>query len=97
MVCGRIKYVEGQEAYKVGCRSDTTEHTIASSITIEAGDGQLLTLCEVKVMSDPRVEIDEVEHLVNLAYGKPASQSSTGWNGVAERGNDGKEMGKYFS
>ena len=95
MVCGKIKYVEGQIAYKVGCRSDTVEHTVVSSITIEAGEGQLLTLCEVKVMSDPRVEIDDVEHLVNLAYGKPASQSSTAWGGVAERGNDGNEVARY--
>lgn len=48
-------------------------------------------LHQVKVMSDPTAEVEE--GVVNLAYKKPTSQSSTGWGGVPERAVDGKESG----
>ena len=50
--------------------------------------------CQVKVLSDPEVEVGD-EHLVNLAYQKPTSQSSTGWGGVPARAVDGKESGQW--
>ena len=55
-----------------------------------------ITKCQVEVYSDPTVEIGE-EHLVNLALGKPTSQSSTGWDGNPERAVDGNESGKWSS
>ena len=48
----------------------------------------------MKVLADPRVESGD-EHLANLAFGKPTSQSSTGWGGVSSRAVDGKEAGKW--
>ena len=49
---------------------------------------------QVKVLSDPTAEIGE-DALVNLAYLKPTSQSSTGWGGVPDRAVDGKESGTW--
>ena len=51
---------------------------------------------QVKVFSDPSVE-DTTDHLVNLAFEKPTSQSSTAWGGVPERAVDGREAGKWSS
>merc|ERR1712176_999191 len=52
-LCGKINYVEGQNVYKKSCSSDTTEYRIATNLRIEAAEGTYLTLCEVKVLSDP--------------------------------------------
>ena len=49
---------------------------------------------QVKVLSDPTVEVGD-DHLVNLAYNKPTSQSSTAHGGVSERAVDGKESGQW--
>ncbi|KAL5249183.1 hypothetical protein ACHWQZ_G018138 [Mnemiopsis leidyi] len=95
VLCGKISYVEGQRVYKKGCSSDTTEFTIATNIRIEAAEGTYLTLCEVQVLSDPNALSED--NLVNLAYNKPTSQSSTGWGGVSSRAVDGNEAGRYSS
>ena len=54
------------------------------------------TKSQVKVFSDPSVE-DTADRLVNLAFEKPTSQSSTAWGGVPERAVDGREAGKWSS
>merc|ERR1712003_408803 len=94
-LCGKINYVEGQNVYKKSCSSDTTEYRIATNLRIEAAEGTYLTLCEVQVLSDPNAL--SADNLVNLAYNKPTSQSSTGWGGVSSRAVDGKEAGRYSS
>ena len=48
-----------------------------------------------KVLSDPDALL--VDSLVNLAYNKPTSQSSTAHGGVSSRAVDGDESGEYSS
>ena len=50
-------------------------------------------ITSIKVLSDPNAL--SADNLVNLAYLKPTSQSTTGWGGVSSRAVDGKESGKY--
>ena len=51
---------------------------MGSTVKIVAAEGNYLSLCEVKVFTDPL--LSDTENLVNLAYKKPTRQSSTGSN-----------------
>ena len=46
-LCGKVRYEERIQVYKVGCNSDLVENVIAKNIKIKAADKQFLTLCEV--------------------------------------------------
>ena len=52
-LCGTVEYEAGLRVYKVYC---DTEGVAGSNVRIVAAPRQYLTLCEVKVMSDPRKE-----------------------------------------
>ena len=56
----------------------------------------LRNITQVKVFSDPTAEVGE-DRLVNLAYLRPTSQSSTEWGGVSSRAVDGNEAGAWKS
>ncbi|XP_063693608.1 uncharacterized protein LOC134825361 [Bolinopsis microptera] len=96
MLCGEVNYVWGQGVYVINCESDTSENVFGTNIRIEAAPKQYLALCEVKVFSDPTAEVGE-DRLVNLAYLRPTSQSSTEWGGVSSRAVDGNEAGAWKS
>ena len=53
ILCGTVEYEAGLKVYKLYCN---TEGTAGSNVRIVAAPRQYLTLCEVKVMSDPRKE-----------------------------------------
>ena len=52
-LCGTVEYEAGLRVYKVYC---DTEGVAGSNVRIVSASSQYLTLCEVKVMSDPRKE-----------------------------------------
>lgn len=59
-----------------------------------AGQGKILTLCEVQVFA----EVDRgvsVENEILLSRSKPTFQSSTGYGGVSNRAVDGNKRGVY--
>ncbi|KAL5252435.1 hypothetical protein ACHWQZ_G015268 [Mnemiopsis leidyi] len=88
-LCGTVEYDSNQFIYIIDCQGDDNEPNIfAENIKIVAAADQFLTLCEVKVLSDPRAE-------GNLAFGKHTMQSSTGWGGVPSRAVDGIESGHW--
>ena len=50
-LCGTVHYEPDLRVYKIYC---STEGVAGSNVRIVAAPRQYLTLCEVKVMSDPR-------------------------------------------
>eukprot|EP00116_Pleurobrachia_bachei_P000230 sb/3460492/ len=86
-LCGSVTYVNGQSVYVVDCGSPIVGEIVKVSL-----DGDYLTLCEVEILGS------ETVNGVNLiASSLTASQSSTGWNGVASRAIDGNANGDYWN
>ena len=50
-LCGTVNYEQGLGVYKIYC---DTEGIAGRNVRILAAPRQYLTLCEVKVMSDPK-------------------------------------------
>ncbi|KAL5254986.1 hypothetical protein ACHWQZ_G014437 [Mnemiopsis leidyi] len=90
-LCGTVNYEQGLGVYKIYC---DTEGIAGRNVRILAAPRQYLTLCEVKVMSDPKKDADDF--LVNLALKKPTRQSSTGWEGLSARAVDGNIDSHYW-
>ena len=47
LLCGKVKYMPGQEVYAINCGSDTSENVFATNVLIKAAPKQYLALCEV--------------------------------------------------
>jgi len=81
--CGQIQFGEGTTKYSFDCKG-----VEGSKVTLKHS-GQYINICEMEVLvleEDLPKKIPEVH---NVAVGRPAAQSSTGWGGVASRAVDG--------
>jgi len=86
-LCGAVAYEAGVDVYTIDC-----EGRVGSEVMVTLA-GDYLTLCEVQVIGSPS---EEVGAYINVAENGVASQSSTGWNGVADRAIDGNADSNYW-